>query len=320
MEEAALVRRIRRRFAGLVPDAALTLEDDAAALPPPRHGRARVISVDQAHEGVHFRPEDAESGGWRAIVRNLSDLAAMGAAPVGFVWTLALTPPFLDDNARLLDAFVRGAARACRRYGLPLLGGDLSRSRGRFSCTVTVLGDVRGRPLTRRGATPGDRVYVSRPLGAASGGLALLERGAGVDGTRAKQALRAHLWPEPELARGQLLVGRASACMDLSDGLGSDARRLAQASGVALHLDEGAVRAAVHPAAGAADGEGFARALGGGDDYALLFTLPRRRRAPRGSLYLGDVRDGRGVFLVARDERGRRSSRVLDARGFDHFG
>src|SRR5690606_24876180 len=133
-----------------------------------------------------------------------------------------------------------------------------SRSRGRFSCTVTVLGDVRGRPLTRRGATPGDRVYVSRPLGAASGGLALLERGAGVDGTRAKQALRAHLWPEPELARGQLLVGRASACMDLSDGLGSDARRLAQASGVALHLDEGAVRAAVHPAAGAADGEGFA--------------------------------------------------------------
>lgn len=316
MKEAALVELIRRRFKGLVAPSALELRDDAALLPPPKRGRERVVTVDQVHEGVHFLVDSGvESAGWRAIVRNLSDLAAMGAKPTGFVWSLALTPAWLDDDASLLDGFLRGAARACRRYELPLLGGDLSRSRGAFSCVATLLGDVRGAALTRRGARPGDAVYVSRPLGASAAGLVVVERGElRPRERRARQALRAHLWPEPELALGGLLVGRATACMDLSDGLASDAERLARASGVALLLDEDALRAAVHPAAGDPNGEGLARALRGGDDYALLFTMPPRARAPRQSYRIGYVEPGSGVFVV--DQRG--PSRLHGA-GFEHF-
>lgn len=324
VDEAALVRLVRRRFAGLLPEGALSLEDDAAVLPPVRKGHARVVSVDQAHEGIHFLARHADSAGWRAMVRNLSDLAAMGATPVGCVWTLALSPAWLDDDARLLDAFLRGAARACRRYGLPMYGGDLSRSRAGLSSTVTVFGNVRGTPLTRSGARVGDGVYVSRPLGAAAAGLALLNRASSPKLSRLeRQALRAHLWPEPELALGRLLVGKASACMDVSDGLALDAARLARASGVALHLDTDALRDAVHPAAGdvssVTSALGFERALGGGDDYALLFTLPEGMRAPRGSLRIGAVRRGRGVFLVERTPGGREQKRPLDARGYEHF-
>lgn len=317
-DEAALVRLVRRRFAGLVSPGALSLEDDAAVLPPVRRGSERVVSVDQAHEHIHFLARHPDSAGWRAIVRNLSDLAAMGAAPVGFVWTLALPSSWLLDDGRPLDAFLRGAARACRRYRLPMFGGDLSRSHGGLSCTVTVFGDVRGRSLTRSGAKPGDDVYVSRPLGAAAAGLSLLERLPEELSRSERQALRAHLWPEPELGLGRLLVGKASACMDLSDGLAIDAGRLARASGVALHLDTTAVRAAVNPAAGDA-ALGLSRALSGGDDYALLFTLPKATRAPRGCLRVGEVRRGRGVFLVETSASGRARTRPLDELGYEHF-
>ncbi len=311
MKEAALVALIRRRFRGLVAASAIGLDDDAAVLPPARRGYERVISVDQVHEGVHFTiGSGTESAGWRAIVRNLSDLAAMGAAPVGFVWTLALTPAWLDDDARLLDGFLRGAARACRRYGLPLLGGDLSSSRGAFSCVVTVLGDAKGSALRRSGARSDDVVYVSRALGAAHRGLALLDEPGRTLSARERQALRAHLWPEPELALGLRLGARATSCMDLSDGLATDANRLARASAVAVHLDTGALGAAVHPAAGDAHASGLEHALRGGDDYALLFTLPKRARPPRGCLRIGDVRPGTGVWL---------DGKKLTYVGFEHF-
>lgn len=316
MEEAEILERVRRRFTGLVAEEALGFHDDAALIPRLSKGHARVVTVDQVHEGVHFLLScGTASAGWRAIVRNLSDLAAMGAKPVGFVWTLALTSAWLEDDAKLLDGFLQGAARACRRSGLLLLGGDLSRARGAFSCVATLLGDVKGPILTRRGARPGDRIYVSRALGAASAGLSLVKGGVvRSPRRREQQALRAHLWPVPELDLGGRLVGRATSCMDISDGLATDARRLSDASQVALHLDRAAVRAAVHPAAGDREGEGFTRALTGGDDYALLFTLPSRARTPKGCLCIGVVSEGRGVWLD--DEDG---PRPLALVGYEHF-
>jgi thiamine-monophosphate kinase len=313
MEEAALVEQLKRRFAAVLAPGAAGLMDDAATLPP-ISGAARVVSTDQLIEGVHFvGDEHVQSAGWRAIARNLSDLAAMGASPVGFTWTLALPTRWLAGRTSLLDTFARGAVAACARYGLPLLGGDVAATSGPFVCSVTVLGDVRGAPLSRAGARPGDGLFVSRPLGASARGLELVLRGvARSRRVLERRALAAHLWPEPELALGRALVGRASACMDVSDGLLRDLPRLCRASGIGAELSEEELWAAVDPAARAL---GLAVALAGGEDYALLFSLPPRRRPPRGALRIGRVVEGSALTLVGATG----ARRPLFSGGFDHF-
>lgn len=314
--EGALLARIRDSFAGLVPPGAFDWADDAALLPSPAPGMTRVVSVDQAIEGVHFLASSGlDSAGWRLVVRNVSDLAAMGATPAGMVWTLALPPSWLADGAAMLGSFLAGAAKAARRFQVPLLGGDLAHTLGGFHGTVTIFGDVRGQPLRRNGARVGDLVALSRPLGWSQLGLdEVLGKMAPLENRALRRrAQRAHLWPAPEIAFGAALVDVASACLDVSDGLVRDAARLAAASEVALVLDEtGLLHGA--PTVGGRH-VALDRVLASGDEYALLFTCSPECSLPRGTQLIGSVESGVGVHLGA----GGMPRRLQPHLGFDHF-
>jgi thiamine-monophosphate kinase len=299
--------------------------DDAAVLP--RLRRESCVTVDAVVEGVHFRRANSRLAdvGHKALAVNLSDLAAMGARPRWALVALGLPRGFSVRDARALGS---GFGALARESGTALLGGNVTRAPG-LSLTVTVGGEVRrGRPLLRSGARPGDVVWVSGTLGDGRLGLALLERPAGPEARRLKRRprlLRAALArqhrPSPRLHLGQALVGVATACIDLSDGLVQDAGHVAEASAVAISLALGALPCSPALVAAVPDPAARARtAASGGEDYELLFTAPPSRRAAVTRLArrlglrltaIGNVRRGRGVHLAG--------SRGPAPRGFDHL-
>ena len=291
------------------------LVDDAAALPPVQAGAVRVVTTDVAVEGVDFRRGlyPLSFAGCRAIAQNLSDLAASGAVPTGFVWSLTI-----PQSWSLVDVmgFVEGAALTAGTFHCPLLGGDLSSTPGAFSCAVTAFGDVQGAPHLRTGARPGDAIYVSGALGASAAGLRLLQSHGqnlqtsaafgnwlkSLDG-ESRRAVETHLEPTPQLELGTALVQVATAAMDVSDGLLLDLNRLTRASGVAADLD--ALESALDPVATQTE------ALMGGEDFALLWTAPAGvPMAAEGARRIGWIVAGEGIV-----HRGQR----LSAHGFDHF-
>jgi thiamine-monophosphate kinase len=202
--------------------------------------------------------------------------------------------------------FAEGAARAAALHACPLLGGDLSRTDGPLVCAVTMFGDVHGARHTRGGAKAGDVVWLSRKTGASAAGLRALQAGLRPQDAQGPHALalRAHLTPTPELPLGQALVGIASACMDVSDGLLLDLSRLAAASGVAINLT--GLDEAIDVAAGAT----AADAYGGGEDWALLFTTAAATAPSAGAIRLGEVMAGTGLW---------RGGQALAPQGWDHF-
>jgi thiamine-monophosphate kinase len=299
-------------------DVVLGVGDDAALLQVPA-GHELVACTDTLVEGRHFPTGfDAADIGWRALAVNLSDLAAMAAVPA---WaTLALTLPALDED--WIEGFVSGFAALAGPHQVALVGGDTTR--GPLTITVQALGTVpRGQALTRRGARPGDLIYVTGWPGDAAAGLELIEgRMSGAGASRGALELKFRR-PEPRVAFGQKLRGVASACIDVSDGLAGDLGRLAAASGVGA-----VVRASELPlsrALFALAGERRARelALGGGDDYELLFTVPRAAQAALGQASgaagapachcIGEIVPGRGLRIVG--EKGD----LPVPRGWDHF-
>lgn len=271
--EFALIARHFRPLAEGVPGA-LALADDAALLDPPP-GRTLVLAADAMVAGVHFLPGDPPGTIGRKLLRvNLSDLAAMGAEPLGYLMTTALPP---DMTPEWLDEFARGLKEDQRSFGCGLLGGDTVSTPGPLALSLTVVGSVApGRALTRAGAREGDAVWVSGTIGdGALGLLALTGRLPGVaEGPCAALADRYRL-PRPRLALGRRLSGLATACLDVSDGLVQDLGHLCRAAGLSAELDAAAVplseaaRAAV-----AADPALLAHCLTGGDDYELVFTAP----------------------------------------------
>lgn len=276
--EFALIARHFRPLAEGVPGA-LALADDAALLDPPP-GRTLVLAADAMVAGVHFLPDDPPDTIGRKLLRvNLSDLAAMGAEPVGYLMTTALPP---DMTPEWLDAFARGLKEDQRRFGCGLLGGDTVSTPGPLALSLTVVGSVApGRALTRAGARAGDAVWVSGTIGdGALGLLALTERLPAVaEQHRAFLADRYRL-PRPRLPLGRRLCGIATACLDVSDGLVQDLGHLCRAAGLSAELDAGAVPlSAAARAAVAADPALLARCLTGGDDYELVFTAPRTETA-----------------------------------------
>lgn len=311
--EDDVIARIKEHMGSLVAPGAWGFLDDAALLPPLATGYTRIVTTDVVVEGVDFDRTlyPLVYAGARALAQNLSDVAAMGAAPVGFVWSLAVPRARIDD----LFELVRGAAALARTRRVPLFGGDLSSTVGPIVCSITAFGDVQGFPVRRSGARVGDDVWLTAPVGASAAGLRRLRQGdVPVGGTVAAfdawvralpelegRAVRAHLRPLPP--DGAALAGCASACIDISDGLAKDAHRLAAASAVALDLDD--LPLAVDAAGTLAD------ALGGGEDYALLFTMAHGAAPPIESLRIGRVIKGEGVWHVG--------ERVV-AAGFDHFG
>lgn len=288
--------------------------DDAAVL---RGGL--VASTDLSVEGVHFRFDwlSAEEVGFRAAAAAISDMAAMGAAPACLLVSLALPVRPSGDRpvATLAQALQRGAAAAGDRVGVPIAGGDLSRSPGPVVVDVAVLGRA-ARPLARSGAKPGDAVWVSGALGGAAAAV-----DAWSQGREPPPAARARFAVPPNrvpLGRALAADGLASALIDVSDGLLADARNLAARSGVRLCIDE--ARVPVDASAGA----DLNLALRGGEDYELMFTVPAgaeprlpplARALPAPLSRIGLVERGEGVVMERNGKR-----RMCDGPGgHDHF-
>ena len=262
--------RIARHFRPLAGPGALALEDDAAVFTPPA-GRELVIAADAMVEGVHFLPDDPPDLIARKLLRtNLSDLAAMGALPLGYLMTVAV-PAATPDS--WFAAFAAGLAADQAAFSIFLLGGDTTSTSGPVSLSVTVLGTVApGRALHRVGARAGDGIWVSGTIGdGALGLLAATGRLADADGYLSGR----YRLPQPRLALGLALHGIAHAAMDVSDGLVQDVGHLCRASGLAAEIDAGAVP--LSPPARAADM--LVTCLTGGDDYELVMAIPPAREA-----------------------------------------
>ncbi|MCH8499318.1 MAG: thiamine-phosphate kinase [Marinobacter sp.] len=287
----------------------LGVGDDCAlqAIPP---GHWLAFSVDTLVEGVHFPTGYApEQLGWRALAVAASDLAAMGASPVCF--TLALTVP--EASVDWFEALARGMQHAATSFGMRLAGGDTTR--GPLALSVQVHGLVPvGQGLRRSGARPGDLICVSGPLGNAAAALHWLSTPA--PDARAEQLLASYHHPVPRLALGQWLQGRATAAIDISDGLLADLAHICRASGVGASIDSATIP--LTPALRASVGdEALTLALYGGDDYELCFTLPPglqealAREAPQVCTVIGKVSSGADILL---------DGQPVMPHGYDHFG
>jgi thiamine-monophosphate kinase len=264
--------RIREIFAPLAGLGSLDLTDDAALLdcPPGYH---LVVTVDQAVEGVHFLPDDPPAlVGKKLMRRNLSDLAAMGATPRHYLVTSALPKSHDDDWVR---RFAEGLAEDQHRYGLALLGGDSTSTPGPATLTLTAIGHVAtGQEIRRKGAQPGDRVWVSGTIGDAFLGLQVLRGEHPKLAPEHREALASRFrLPEPRCQLGPALIGIARAMIDVSDGLVADLGHICETSGVGATVALPRVPlSAAAQALVAEDRELLAALVTGGDDYELLFA------------------------------------------------
>jgi len=266
---------IYKHFRPLAGPGALDLGDDAAVfLPPP--GRELVVAVDAMVAGVHFLPDDPADLVARKLLRtNLSDLAAMGAAPLGYLLTVSVRR---DTPDAWFAGFAAGLAADQAEFGLTLLGGDTTSTAGPVSLSLTILGTVApGTALRRTGACAGHGVWVTGTIG--DGALGLLAATGQLGDPGGFLAGRYRL-PQPRVALGQRLVGVASAAMDVSDGLVQDLGHLCRGGGVAAEIEAALVPlSAAARAAVAAEPALLVRCLSGGDDYELLLAVPNAQAA-----------------------------------------
>ena len=270
-----MIEKIRKLAARGRP-IAVCIGDDCAVFHP-RAGQDLLFKTDPLIEDIHFQRDLAPAiVGHRALARNLSDIAAMGGDPQFCLVSLALPE---DLGERWIDRFYGGLMKLAQRTGTALAGGHLARAEKIF-CDVIVCGSVpRGRALLRSGARPGDALYVSGKLG--------------------------RPWErrfEPRLALGRSLRGRATSCIDISDGLSLDLFRLCRASQVAAVVERVPI----------ARGASLERALHGGEDYELLFTMPEGRAAPPGTTRIGSMVRGKPGAVRFKGE-------PLAPRGYQHF-
>jgi len=275
MNELALVDRLRR-MSGKGRGVIRGIGDDCAVFRP-KAGEDLLLKTDQLIEAVHFpRSMSPERIGERALARALSDVAAAGGDPRCCLVALAIPRSKAD---RWILSFFRGLMGLAQRTGTVLAGGDLSHD-DKVHCSVMVVGAVqRGKALTRAGARPGDQLYVSGRLGKPW-----------------EQRI------EPRLALGRKLAGKATACIDLSDGLALDLHRLCKESRVAARVETIPI----------VKGASLERALHGGEDYELLFTLPPSMKAPAGTTRIGTIVGGTSGAVWFEGKR-------LVRRGYDHF-
>ncbi len=340
--EDAFLRELPKRFPATGETAVLGIGDDAAILDPPA-GEHLLLTTDSLVEGVHFarRWMPPRFLGRKAVAASASDIAAMGGEPLAVLLSLGV-PPEIEVEA--LWQLVEGVHERARELGMNLVGGNLALSPGGILIVdVTVAGaTVRKRALRRSGARPGNGIYLSGRIGAASTGLKLLERGAvlapggglivseslrGGPIALAEACIRAHIDPEPRVALGRELNQRrlATACIDVSDGLALDLHRLCRASGVGARIEETSLPLSPGLLAWerAWKREPTLSAVSGGEDYELLFTsgseakLDRfRERLDLVVTRIGETTAEENVELVGRDG----VVRPLSAKGWDHFG
>jgi thiamine-monophosphate kinase len=302
--------------------------DDAAVAVPDR-GALQVLTTDALVEGVHFERRFSSPAdiGYKAVAVNVSDIAAMGASPRLALLSLMLPASLLVAD---LDQLIGGVVEMAAFAGLVVAGGNITRSPGPLIVDVTVTGAVRPRRvLTRAGGRPGEGLYVTGVIGAAAAGLAWVRAHAGTEPSDPATAdcVARHRRPEPRVRVGALL-GRnraATACMDLSDGLADAVRQVADASGTGAVVDAAALP--VHPGAvawfTAAALDPLDESIAGGDDYELLFAVPRRA----GGRLRHVIQQSRGVAITRIGELTaepgvhlrRDGQLVLLPSGFSHF-
>ena len=309
--------------------AAFGLIDDCAALPVPA-GSDLVLKTDAIVGGVHFFVDDpAEKVAQKALRVNLSDLAAKGAKPEGFLLALAL-PKEIDRD--WLEAFARGLGKDATAFGCPLLGGDTVRTPGPVTIAITAFGTLpSGTMVPRSGAKLGDRVMVTGTIGDAALGLVLRQDSAvgerwGLSRREAAYLAERYLVPQPRNAVAEELRGHASASMDVSDGLVGDFSKLCAASGMSADIEaarvplSGAARSAV-----AAEPAMLERALTGGDDYEIVCAVPAKKVA---SLQAAAAEAGVPLTEIGVISKGNAPPRFFDAGGkpltfkqlsFSHF-
>jgi thiamine-monophosphate kinase len=284
--------------------------DDAAVLQAPgaAAGERLVWTIDEQVEGTHFRRDLASWGdiGWRSFMAAASDVAAMGARPWCALSALVLPSSLSDED---FEAIVRGQREAAGEISAPIVGGNLARGPV-VSLSTPLLGHCVA-PVPRRGARPGDGLWLAGRVGLAAAGLRALEGRS--TGAALSAAVEAWLRPRALVTEGLAMAGTAHAAVDVSDGLARDAGHIAADSGVCLVLDERALLedAELRDAAATLAADPVDLALHGGEDYALLacadVPLPGFRR-------IGEVRAGAGLLL-----RTALAERPLAPHGFDHF-
>jgi thiamine-monophosphate kinase len=297
---------IARHFLPLAGEGALALSDDAAVIDPP--SGQLVLAADAMVAGVHFLPDDPPETIGRKLLRvNLSDLAAMGAAPLGYLMTVALPK---GTTPEWLDAFGAGLAQDQAEFGLSVLGGDTVSIPGPLTLSLTILGTVpQGQALLRKGARAGDDLWVSGTIGDGALGLRAARGTLADDGFLADR----YRLPQPRLALGQALRGVARAAMDVSDGLVQDCGHLCRLAECGAEIEAAAVPlSAGARAALTADPALMPLILSGGDDYELLFAAAPGD-APR-ILEAGRVART-PVTRIGRFTAGAADVRVLDPNG-----
>jgi thiamine-monophosphate kinase len=315
---------IRRYFAPLAGPGSLKLTDDAAVVDL-QADRSLVATTDTVIAGVHFLADDPPDLIARKALRvNLSDLASMGAEPLGYLLVTAL-PAGIDEN--WVAQFSRGLAQDQAEFSIALLGGDTAFTPGPLSLTITALGQVeRGKALLRSGAKPGDLVYVSGTIGDSAFGLKLAKgEPLTLAPSEKSSLLDRYRLPQPRLGLGRRLIGVASAAMDVSDGLAADLGHICQASRVGALVE--AAKLPVSPALRSVLEVGEASLVEvatGGDDYELLFTAPAAVELLLGRIAtelalpltaVGEIRREPGVVVL--DQNGRAVE--LGPGGYRHF-
>jgi len=306
---------------------------DDAAVVAPTPGMQTVLTCDSMVEIVDFLPwtMDDPSIGWKAMAQNISDVAAMGAIPKYAL--VALSAP-RDFPVERLERVYEGLYACAASYGVAVVGGDMSTAPERLTVTITAVGEVEaGRALLRSGARPGDVAFVTGPLGLSAAGLDyLLRRRLPAEETRPEDEpwaalIAAHRRPRPAVAAGRALLGLATSLNDVSDGLASECREIAEASGVRIELAASAIPVAPaladYCARRGVDPLDFI--LAGGEDYELVGTAPADRadealdalrRAGATPAIVGVVRSGGSGVELARPDG---TVVPLSGRGYNHF-
>jgi thiamine-monophosphate kinase len=320
-------RLIARFFGPIATDpGALGLSDDAAVIKPPP-GCDLVLKSDAIVGGVHFFPEDAaQAVASKALRVNLSDLAAKGARPLGFLLSLAIPKDIRED---WLGGFAEGLRGDAVLFGCPLFGGDTDRTPGPITVSIAMFGSVpEGTMVRRAGAKPGDRVFVTGTIGDAALGVAL--RGGKAKAWKLNDAQRQqltsrYLLPQPRNVLAEAIRNHASAAMDISDGLAGDFGKLCRASGVAADINVANVP--VSDAAKvvvAGDAAALELVLTGGDDYEIICTVPSEksesfRAAAKAAgvavTEIGEIKKGEGARFI--DAAGR--PLAFKRASFSHF-
>lgn len=305
-----------------------SIGDDCAVLQPSAESEL-ILTTDSQEEGVHYRldwstPEDI---GWRCLAINVSDIAAMAGWPLGAVVALSLPP---DLDVAFVDGLYRGMQDLAREMTCPIIGGNMTKTTGRISVTITVLGEVpKGQAIYRSGAQPGDEIWVTGTLGGAKAGLEALLKPEAVAGVSTAHALACYRRPQPRLREARFLRQHATlhSLLDLSDGLSGDLRHICEASRVGAQIEADAVP--VHEEtrriAHALQADPLSFALHGGEDFELCFTAPPMQigsiRADfdqafhRSLTRVGTIHGSEGVTLKQPDG----SEAILPTRGYDHF-